>query len=324
MTALPDLLLLMVVFAVQPFVRGLLTVLLVVASIELLGLGEPGVGLLNSAIGLGGMAGAAVAMALVGRSRLVPFLWLGLVFWGLPITMTGLVPVAAVAVVGMVVIGVANAVLDVSGFTLMQRTIPNDMRAGALGVFEAGVQAVAGLGGIVAPALIAGLGVQGALVATGLILPVVATAALPRLRRIDDISLVPVRQLALLRGVPMFTGLPVTTIEQLAASLVPIRFDAGEVLMREGETGDRFFVVDEGTADVTLGGRSLRSIGPGDHVGEIALLRGVPRTATVVATSDLRAFSLDSASFIAAVTNDAAAAAAAAGVVDARLANAVD
>jgi MFS family permease len=322
--ALPGPMLLMAVFGFQPFVRGLLTVLVVVASIELLGLGEPGVGLLNSAIGLGGILGATAAIALVGRQRLVPFFWLGLVLWGVPIAVTGLVPLATVAVVGMVVIGAANALLDVSGFTLLERTIPNDIRAGALGLFEADTQAMAGLGGVVAPLLVAAFGVQGALVATGLILPVLATVSLPRLRRVDDLSLVPVRELALLRGVPMFATLPMTTIEQLADALVPTRAEAGQALMREGEIGDRFYVVDAGTAEVTQGGQPIRTIGPGEYVGEIALLRGVPRTATVTATSELRAFVLDSASFIAAVTNDVEAIASAREVVEARLANATD
>jgi CRP-like cAMP-binding protein len=183
---------------------------------------------------------------------------------------------------------------------------------------------MAGLGGIVAPVLIADCGVQGAFVVTGLVLPVLATAMLPYLRRVDDVSLVPVHELALLRGVPMFATLPIATIEQLAGALVPVRAAAGDALMREGETGDRFYVIDEGTAEVTQHGRPVRTIGPGGYVGEIALLRGIPRTATVTATSELRALALDSASFVAALTDDAEASAAAAGVVAARLANAGD
>ncbi len=319
---LPVQLLFMAVFGVQPFVRGLLTVLAVVASIELLGLGEPGVGLLNSAVGLGGIAGAFGAIVLIGRARLVPAWASALVFWGLPIVLVGLVPLAPVAVAGMVVIGCANAILDVAGFTLLQRTIANDVRAGILGLFEGYVQAMAGLGGIVAPLLIAVLGIRAALVAGGLILPVLALATLPTLRRMDAISLVPVRRVALLRGVPMFATLPMTAVEQLAEDLVPVVVPAGRPLLREGEVGDRFYVIDEGHAEVSQAGRTVRTIGPGAYVGEIALLRGVPRTASVTALGELHAFALDSATFVAAVTGDRAAAASADVVVEARLANA--
>jgi CRP-like cAMP-binding protein len=103
-----------------------------------------------------------------------------------------------------------------------------------------------------------------------------------------------------------------------------MRVAAGEALMREGEIGDRFYVVDTGTALVSQSGHPIRTIGPGGYVGEIALLRGVPRTATVTASSELRAFVLDSASFVAAVTDDVEAAASARGIVAARLGNAAD
>ena len=133
----------MAVFGVQPFVRGALTVLIVVASIELLGLGDPGVGLLNAAIGLGGIVGSVGTILLVGRHRLALVFLLALVVWGLPISVMGLVPLAWVAVAAMVVVGLANAVLDVAGFTTLQRIIPNDVRASVLGVFEGNVAAMA-------------------------------------------------------------------------------------------------------------------------------------------------------------------------------------
>ena len=322
--SLPTPFLVMAVFGVQPFVRGVLTVLIVAASIELLGLGDPGVGLLNAAIGAGGIIGAVATILLIGRTRLAMVFLLALVFWGAPISVVGLVPVAWVAVVAMVVIGGANAVLDVAGFTTLQRTIPNDVRASVLGLFEGYVAAMAGLGGLAAPVLLAAFGISGALVVTGAILPVLAVLSARFVVRADDIALVPERQLRLLRGVAMFAPLPITTIEQLADSLVPVRFAAGEILMRAGDPGDRFILIETGTVEVEQDGATIRSIGPGGSVGEIALLRGVPRTATVRATTDVGAFALDSASFIAAVTGDRDAARSADHVVDARLANAAD
>ena len=316
--------LVMAVFGVQPFIRGALTVLSVVTSIELLGLGEPGVGLLSSAIGVGGIVGAFATIALIGRSRMVIFFALGLVFWGLPIAVIGLVPAAVVALLAMGVVGASNAVLDVAGFTLLQRTIPNDVRARVLGLFEGYVAAMFGLGGIVAPLLLGAFGTRGALIVTGAILPVLTIATWRGTSRADALAIVPERQLRLLRGVPMFQALPITVIEQLADSLTPLRLAAGDILMLQGEPGDRFVLVESGTLDVEQDGIVIRSVGPGGFCGEIALLRGVPRTATVRATSEVAAFALDSASFVAAVTGDQAALGSAQRVVEARLANAAD
>ena len=318
---LPTPSLVMAVFGVQPFVRGMLTVLIVVSSIELLGLGDPGVGLLNSAIGAGGIVGAVATILLVGRRRLAVFFLLGLACWGAPIAVVGLIPVAWVAVLAMGVVGAANAFLDVAGFTTLQRTIPNDMRARALGLFEGYIAAMAGLGGIVAPVLIAVLGINVALLATGAILPLLALASSQGVLRADDIALVPARQLQLLRGIEMLAPLPITTIEQVADSLTRLHFEPGEILMLAGDPGDRFILIDDGTVGVEQAGVTLRHIGAGGYVGEIALLRGIPRTATVRAIGEVHAFGLDSQSFISAVTGDRDATISATRIVDARLAN---
>jgi MFS family permease len=319
--SLPTPLLIIVVFGVQPLVRGMLTVLIVIAAIGTLGLGQSGVGLLNSAIGAGGIIGALASVLLVGRRRLAPFFILGLVFWGAPISVVGLLPVVWVAVAAMGVVGASNAILDVAGFTLLQRTIPNEVRASIMGLFEGYIAATAGLGGIVAPLFLAVLGIQGAFLVTGAILPVVAGVSLRSVVRVDDVALVPEHQLRLLRGVSMFAPLSVSTVEQLAGSLSPLHFAPGEVLMRAGDPGDRFILIDAGSVEVEQAGTTLRTIGAGGHVGEVALLRSIPRTATVRAVTETTAFGMDSPSFIAAVCGDRQAVVAAERVVDARLAN---
>lgn len=321
---MPTVLLVMAIFGVQPFVRGALTVLIVVASIELLGLGDPGVGLLNAAIGMGGIVGSVGTILLVGRHRLAVVFLVALVCWGLPISVMGVVPLAWVAVGAMVVVGLANAVLDVAGFTTLQRIIPNDVRASVLGVFEGNVAAMAAIGGIVAPVLISALGIVGALIATGLILPVAVAITARGVLKADDIALVPERQCQLLRGVAMFEPLPISTIEELAGSLVPLTFAPGETLMRAGDIGDRFLIIDSGTVEVEAEGAAIRTMGPGGYCGEIALLRGIPRTATVRSTTEVTAYGLSGADFVAAVTGDREASGSADRVVDARLANRPD
>ena len=163
-------------FVVQIFVRGLLTAFLVVVSLELLDLGEGGVGLLNAMVGLGGFVGALAALALVGAGRLPRLFTVSLVGWGLPLVRIGLVPVVPVALIALFATGVSNALLDVAGFTLVQRGVRKEQqdRVTVFGVMEALLGVGLLLGSLLAPALLAVLDVRGALVVAGLILPLVA------------------------------------------------------------------------------------------------------------------------------------------------------
>ena len=302
---LPGPRLVMIGFGLQTFIRGLLTVIIVVAAIETLGMGEPGVGTLNAAMGLGGLAGAIGAITLAGRQRLGPSFAVALAGWGAPIVVIGIVGHPAIAVLMMVAIGISNAQLDVAGFTLAQRTTPNAARVAVLGLIDSVANLGPALGGIVAPLLIVWLGVQGALIATGLVLPVVAIALWPFTQRLDEGGPAAVRRVELIRAQPMFGPLSLATVEHLAARLEPFQAAAGEWLMREGDAGDRFVLIDVGTVEVTREGEKLRTLGPGAGIGEIALLHDVPRTASVRAVDDVTGFGLDQASFLEAVTGHA-------------------
>jgi hypothetical protein len=295
------------VFA-QVMTRGLLTPLTVVAAIELLGMGDAGVGLLNGALGLGGLFGAIFAMSLARSDRLVRTEAASLAYWGAPIAVIGLLPFPAVGLAAMVVIGVANAVFDVAIFTIFQRGTSNDERAPIFSVFEgvAGLGAVAG--SLLAPLMLAAFGARGALGVTGAILPIVALVIYGRVGRADRVVVVDEPLLQLLREVSVFSELPLTAIERLADGLVPVAFAAGEVVMRQGEPGDRFVVIESGEVDVAVDGRYLQRLGRGAGVGEIALLRRSARTATVTAVTDVAAFSVDPGTFLAAVSGPAAAA----------------
>lgn len=289
-------------FGAQTVVRGLLVVLTVAASMELLGMGEAGVGVLSAAMGAGGVAGAIAAIALAGRPRLAPWFSLALAGWGLPIAVIGVLAEPAVALAMMVAIGVSNAVLDITGFTLLQRTIPNDTRVAVMGLLDAVGTGGQAIGGLVAPILLGLLGIEASLVVTGVLLPVVALAGWPGLRQVDDQAVIPVDQLARIRAVPLFAPLSLAILEHLAGRLAAVHFPAGAALMREGEPGDRYYLVTSGSATVSQGGVTLGRVGPGDGVGEIALLRDIPRTATVRADDDVEALALERADFLEAVT----------------------
>jgi hypothetical protein len=231
-----------------------------------------------------------------------------LAYWGAPIALIALIPQPTVALAAMVVIGVANAVYDVAVFTIFQRGLSNEERGPVFSVFEG----IAGLGmvsgSLLAPLLIAALGTRGAMSVSGAILPIIALIIYSRIGRADRISVVDERTVHLLREVPAFAELPLTAVERLAAGLVPVTFATGDALMQQGEDGDEFIVVDTGEIEVSVDGRVMQRLGHGSGVGEIALLRRSPRTATIVAVTDVTGYGVDAATFLAAIAGPAAAA----------------
>ena len=315
----PSLRLVVGLYSAQTLVAGALNVLVVVAAFELLDLGRGGPGLLNSAVGIGGLIGAGVALGLVGLRGLGTAFAFGLVLWGLPLILFGAWPETAAAIVFLGLLGVGNTLVDVSGLTLLQRTAPEEVLGRVFGVLESLVVATLGLGAIIAPLLVSLFGVRWALVATGLLLPALALVSWARLRGIDERTVVPQRELDLLLSLPLFAPLPPATLEHLARSLVRVPAAAGTEITRQGELGDRFYLVDKGDVEVSIDGEVVSSLGPGDHFGEIALLRDVPRTATVTARTDASFLALERDEFVSAVSGHPASREAADAVVAERL-----
>lgn len=307
-------------YGAQTLVAGALNVLIVVAALELLDLGDAGVGFLNSAVGVGGLVGALGAFALVGRQRLASDFAIGLVLWGIPIALIGVFPEPPAALILLGIVGVGNTIVDVAALTLLQRTVPDEILARVFGVVQSVFVGTTGLGAIVAPLAIEAVGIRWAMIATGALLPSLAALLWRRISALDAEALAPIRELELLHSIPLFRPLPATTLEELASSLIPVKASAGTELVREGETGDRFYVIASGEVDVSAQGQPMRTQGPGDHFGEIALLRDVPRTATVTAKTDVELYALERDEFLGAVTGHAASAQAADAVVSTRLA----
>jgi MFS family permease len=292
----------------QVLTRGLLNALVVVAAIELLGMGQPGLGLLSAALGFGGLAGAILAMSATRSERLVRTEIASLVFWGLPIAVIGVFVKPEVALAAMVVIGVANATYDVALFTIFQRVAGNDERGPVMSVLEGVIGLGAVSGSLLAPALMWAFGTRGALIVAGSILPILAAAIYLRIGHAERITHVNEAIVQLLRKVPAFAELPLTAVERVAAGLVPFAAPAGTALMTQGENGDTFDVIATGDIEVTVDGRPIHRLGPGAGVGEIALLRRSPRTATVTAITDVTGYRVDASTFLAAVAGPAAAA----------------
>lgn len=319
----PRLRLLVALFSGQMLVDGLLSVLIVVIALRITDLGTAGVGWINGAIGIGGVAGAVAAAALVGRKRLAADFGLGIFLWGAPIALVAALHGTLAVLVLFALVGIGNTLVDVSGTTLLQRSAADEVLGRVFGVLETLSLVAVSLGAVLAPLLLAVLGDRVALVVAGVFLPLLALLSWGRLRAIDVAGTVPQPGLDLLRAIPIFAPLSPPTLERLAGALVSVHAAAGQVVVGEGDVGDRFYVVSSGRAEVTVRGEPVAELDAGDFFGEIALLRDVPRTATVRALDPLELLALEREDFLAAVTGHSGSNEAAEAIVGARVATAI-
>jgi MFS family permease len=301
----------------QTFVRGCLNVLIVVAAFQIFRAGGEVVGYMTAAIGVGGLIGALGAMTLGGRRLAVTF-GLSLVFWGVPIMLMASWPKLVPAILLLAVVGAANSVEDIAAFTLLQRIVPNEILTRVLGVLWALAMGGVALGSIAAPALVHGIGARAAFLVVGSLLPMLTLVTYSRLAKIDH-AVAPTPELSLIERVPMFAPLSIAAKERVAANLVPLSVEAGEVVIQTGEVGDRFYIVAAGELDIFAEGLH-RTAQEADYFGEIALLRDVLRTATVKATVESQLYALQRDNFLEAVSGVGAAHAAGHAVAEERLA----
>jgi len=300
---------------------GVLDVLLVVLAIDVLRIGDSGVGLLNAAVGAGGLLGAAAAsMALIGRRGLAMPVLIGVLLWAIPLAVLGQFASVPVAIGLLAVAGLGRMLLDTSSSTLLQRVAPDRMLARIFGMLEGVHMGSLAIGSILAPLLVAIAGEGTAfLVAAGAML-VTTAAAWPALRRLDTVGAARQQDVDLLRGIPMFEPLGPVAIDRLACALVPVHAHPGTVVVQQGDPGDHFYIVTSGRVVVSIDGRQVREEQAGESFGEIALLRSVPRTATVEAMEPTEMVLLERGPFLEAITGLPASEAVARAVADARLA----
>lgn len=303
----------------QCLVRGALTVLAVIIAVDLARMGDAGVGLLWSAFGVGGLVAAFATLGAAGSTRLGSIFGAGVAVWGVPIVVCGLMTQSAVAVAAFAVIGAANALVDVSGFTLLQRVIPDHLLARVLALAEAVFALAMAIGSLIVPPIDGAIGHRGCLIVLGCVLPVAVVSTSARLRGIDRQIGVSTDRIGLLRKVAMLRLLPVPAIESLARSVTPVLVPAGTDVVRKGDIGDDFYVIDSGRLSVLDDGRIVRELGPGDSFGEIALLRSVRRTVTVRAVEDAELAAVTGPRFVAAVNGFSGTASAAEQIVTAYL-----
>lgn len=303
----------------QEIVEGALEVLLVVFALQVLDSGNAGVGWLNTAMGIGSVLGAALVAVLVARRRLAGGFGLGILLWGAPLAVAAALTILPPALVVFAAMGTGAILVQVNGVTLLQRSAGNEVLGRVFAVLESLMLAAMAVGCVIAPLLVRWLGPRTTLVVVGVFLPALLVPLWPALRRIDARSVVAEEPLALLRAIEMFSQLPQQVLERLALGAAAASAAAGEAVVTIGEAGHLFYVIAEGRAVVELETGPVRELGPGDFFGEIALLRDVPRTATVRAIDPLRLYTIERDSFLAAVTGSAPTLAATESVVSARL-----
>ena len=303
---------------------GALDVLLVILALDELSMGQSGVGFLNAAIGAGGIAGAVFAALLIGRARLAGPFGVGLLLWGGALAAIGLLPLPLVALLLLALAGMGRVVMDVAGRTLLQRVSPDALLSRVFGVLEGIDNASLAFGSILAPALLAVAGTRGAFIAAGAALIGFTAFSWRRLLRTDAAGTVRPRELAALMGVPFFVNLNGPALERLASALIPVSIRPGARIIAQGQLGDRFYIIASGEVQVDVDGTPVRIMGAGESFGEIALLRQIPRTASVTAITPVELLALDRHHFVETVTGQPIAVAAAEAVIHAHLERTTD
>jgi Major Facilitator Superfamily/Cyclic nucleotide-binding domain len=296
----PRLRLMLALLSAEAAVVGALDLLFVILAITVLHRTQAWAGYLNSAYGVGAMLAAPVSATLVGRRLGLPILGAALLLSGaLAVLAAGLGLAATVAL--LVVVGASRALLDVASRTLMQRSVPAQMLGRVFGVLEGLTMAGLAAGALLVPGLVHLGGGRAALLGVAAVLPLAAAVGGRGLFGLDSGTPVPVVQIGLLRSLPLFAELPAPALEGLARALTPVTVRAGTDLICQGNPGDAYYAIAAGEFDVRRDGHFVLRCGRGEGVGEIALLRGIPRMATVVARTDATVYKLDRDPFLTAV-----------------------
>jgi MFS family permease len=290
------------------FIYGEQIVLLALVSDELLGTGAGGVGFLFAAIGVGGILAAGVTSRLAEDPRPGRALALATVALGAPLVVLGWIRAPILAYAVMAASGAGGIAFDVVAITMLQRLVPENVLARVFGLLDS--LAVSGMivGSLVAPILVTAFGLETTLVVTGLLLPAMVAVSLRRLRLLEKKTSEVARDLEpiveSLRSLGIFDGAPVQTLELLARNVGNVHVKPGQIVIREGEPADHLYVVRSGEFAVysTRGGATpamkVNSLKAGDYFGEIGLVQGVPRTATVEAASEAALYRIDGQDFL--------------------------
>jgi MFS family permease len=295
-----DLRLIAVLSCLQTLVAGASVVYTVLFAVEIIEEGAESVGFIDSVFGVGALVGGFFAIARTTRNKLAGDLTVGVMLWSLPLLLIAVWPSPVAVIVGAIVMGFGNPLVDVNFVTVVQRITPDRVLGRVFGAFEGALIAAMAIGAAVMPFLDDWFDLRPAIAVIGLVAGVPALLLFPAAKAIDQRMRRP-DALELLRSLPIFSPLAPPALDALARRATRLAVPAGEVVVAEGDVGDRFFVIETGEVAVSHGDDVIRHQGPGEYFGEIALLRDVPRTATVTATVATELVTVDRADFLGAV-----------------------
>jgi MFS family permease len=302
------------------FLVGAMDILYAVLAIELMGLGGQGVGFVGALGGVGAIAGSIAGLLLVGRERLGVALVASALLYGAGIAAIAVAPGSVAAASLLVVAGVGSGLTYVGAQTLIHRLAGDDVMSRVFGVLQGLMMGTSALGALAVPIVIALAGNRATFAIAGLSLPVVLGLVGWVIIRGDQLDVGRAGELRLLRGIPMLSPLSGPILERLAGGISRMTLPAGSIAVREGDPGDRFYIIEAGRCDVSVNGQVVRRLGPGEGFGEIALVRDVPRTATVIVVEDAVLLGIDRGPFVDALGGQARSRTIASVLVDDRLA----
>jgi MFS family permease len=302
------------------FLVGAMDILYAVLAIELMGLGGQGVGFVGALGGVGAIAGSIAGLLLVGRERLGVALVASALLYGAGIAAIAVAPGSVAAASLLVVAGVGSGLTYVGAQTLIHRLAGDDVMSRVFGVLQGLMMGTSALGALAVPIVIALAGNRATFAIAGLSLPVVLGLVGWVIIRGDQLDVGRAGELRLLRGIPMLSPLSGPILERLAGGISRTTLPAGSIAVREGDPGDRFYIIEAGRCDVSVNGQVVRRLGPGEGFGEIALVRDVPRTATVIVVEDAVLLGIARGPFVDALGGQARSRTIASVLVDDRLA----
>ena len=279
-------------------VEGAVEVQIPALAIGHLHMGNGGPGLLYAVWGIGGVLASGVLLALVRWRGYGLALLVGCFSFAVGVGVSG-VDGVAVALLAMLPAGIGMALVEV-GFMALVPRLADDAVAGRMyALSEIAYSGAAGIGALIAPALIHALGVPGSLAATSSAFGLLAVGTSGTMARLDTGQEQASRVRELLHGVSFLSPLPLPRLERLVRGAHSIEVPAGTAVVTAGEPGSDFYVVDDGSVQIEVDGRH---VGPGSAFGEIALLLDVPRVTTVRAVTDVRLWAITRRAFVAAVS----------------------
>lgn len=292
---------------VSGFLWGGLNVAIVIFAVDRLHAGEDATGFLWAAIGVGGVIGAVASSSITLRPNLGPVMLGGAVIMSTGFVILGLVETLPLALVAMAVIAAGALLADIVSQTVFQRVVPDVIRGRTLGSMQTISTLTYATGSFLVPILMTNVGAQPILTVGGvaILASAIGTFVLVGRHFVRAVATEAIAEtLGRVAKLPLFAGVPASALEVALARLQGVPITAGTVVIREGDPADRFYIIESGRFAVdqvdpgTRLTRRLRVMGPDEVFGELGLMHGAPRSATVTAETDGRLLALDGAAFL--------------------------